>query len=146
MDQAPAPAKTTDDHNAPKGLAKFDVLTNPLNPHLQALARLDFQTYIHHIQVSNEGTTRIERLKNPIQTWTETLGEEFGQVKATLRRCRLRRQAEQEIDLDDEGNIDQVRLAWEREGNEAANDKGRSEWYALTQVHIINSTSGSGLT
>lgn len=59
---------------------------------------------------------------------------EFGQAKATIRRCQLRIQADQEIDLDDEGAINKVRLDWERESFQAAASKWTAEWYPLTLV------------
>lgn len=98
------------------------------------------------MRVSHEGKTRILRLKNPIQTWIDALGEEFGQAKPTPQRCRLRRQADQEIDLDDEGDISQTRMEWETESNNAADFRGRTEWYPLTRVHTMNSMIGYVLT
>lgn len=74
------------------------------------------------------------------------MGEHFGQAKATLRRCRRRRQADQEIDLDDEGAINQARMDWETESNHAADSRGRDEWMTLTRVHIIDFISGRVLT
>lgn len=115
-----------------------------MNPSLHALAQLDSRLYFRHIQVLWEGMARVHRLKNPIQAWTDVIGEEFGQAKTTIRRCRLRRQADQEIDLDDEGAINKLRLDWETESNQAAASNGRAEWYPLTRVNIINSIGGVG--
>ena len=110
------------------------MLVNQLDPPLQALAQLDWNTYTRQMQESNEARNRIQRLKSPIQTWTEAMGEEFGQAKATLKRCRLLRHADQEIDLDDQGSINRVRMEWEEESNKAAESRGGAEWYPLTRV------------
>ena len=72
--------------------------------------------------------------------------EEFGHAKATLRRCQLRRQADREIDLDDEGALKYARIDLETEINRAADSKGSAGWYLLTRVHIINSKSDFLLT
>ncbi len=98
------------------------------------------------MRVSHEGKTRILRLKNPVQTWADAMGEEFGQAKPTLQRYRLRRQADQEIALDDEGDISQVRLDRVKESNDAAESRGWAEWYPLTRVNILNTMSGCVLT
>ena len=117
-----------------------------LDPSLQELAKLDRQTHLRHMQVSQEGITRIKRLQNPIRTWTRAMGEEIGQAKATFNRLRLRRQADHEIDLDNEGDINWARIDCERENNDAADARGKAEWFQLTRVHIVNSTSGRMLT
>ena len=140
------PAHTRDYLPTQQSSATFHVLISQLNPSLRALAHLDWHTHLRHMRMSHEGKTRILRLKNPIQTWIDALGEEFGQTKPTLRRCWLRRQADEEIDLDDEGGISQTRINWEMESNHAADSRGRTEWYSLTRVDIINSMSGYVLT
>lgn len=117
-----------------------------LDPSLQALAELDRQTYLQHMQRSQDGATRIKRLQNPIQTWTREMGEELGQAKATVNRLRLRRQADHEIDLDNEGGINWARIDCEIVNNDAANARGKAEWFHLTRVHLINSASGRVLT
>lgn len=79
---------------AQQGSASSTTLTNRLNPSLHALAQLDCHTNHRHMQVSHEGNARIQRLSNPIQAWTDMMEGEFGQAKATIRRCQLRRQAD----------------------------------------------------
>ena len=66
------------------------------------------------------------------------MGKHLGQLNPTLERCRLRRLADQRIDLDDEGRINQERMNWERESIRAAKSKGRAEWIPLIQVFIIS--------
>lgn len=126
--------------------AAFQTAISQLDPSIQALAQLDQQTHLRHMRVSQEGITRIERLRNPIQTWTGVMGTELGEAKPTTSRRRLRRQADQEIDLDDDGNINRARIKWERRNNDAADANGRAEWLPLTRVHMINSASGRMLT
>lgn len=144
MDQAPS-------HKMDCGLSWQDTAAlrkaiSQLNPSLQVLAKLDRQTHLRHMQVSQGGITRIKRLQNPIQTWTRAVGEELGQAKANFNRQRLRRQADHEIDLDNDGDINWTRIDCERENNDAANARGKAEWFQLTRVHIINFTSGRMLT
>ena len=107
-------------------------------PTLNILAEQDWQTYRRHIQELSECAACIENLQNPIQTWTYAMGEEFGQAKVTPRRCRFRRQADQAINLDDEGAIDLSRIEVEREKESQI----RAEWFRLTSVHIIDSIRG----
>ena len=98
------------------------------------------------MQILQEGTDRLTRLKNPIQAWTDVMGQEVGQPDATIRRCRLLRQADEEIYLDDEGAINKVRLSWEMESNQAVAFSARAEWSLLTLVKVICFIGGSGLT
>lgn len=129
---APVPSPSRYHVPAQQGSASSTTLTNRLSPSLHALAQLDCHTNHRHMQVSHEGNARIRRLSNPIQAWTDMMEGEFGQAKATIRRCQLRIQADQEIDLDDEGAINKVRLDWERESFQAAASKWTAEWYPLT--------------
>ena len=99
-------------------------------PTLHILAGQDWQTYRQHIHELSECATRIQNLQNPIQTWTSAMGKQFGQAKMTLRRCRLRRQADQAINLDDEGAIDLSRIDVERQKESQI----RAEWFRLTSV------------
>ena len=144
MDQAPS-------HNMDFGPTWQDTAAlreaiSQLDPSVQALAKLDRQTYLRHMQVSQEGITRIKRLQNPVQTWTRVMGEELGQAKATPNRQRLRRRADHEIDLDHDGDINWARIVFEKQNNDTADARGKTEWFQLTRVHIINSTSGRMLT
>ena len=90
------------------------------------------------MQTFDQAARRVRRLEIPIQTWADTMGEHLGQPNPTLERCRLRRLADQEIDLDDEGRVNQIRMDWEKESNRAAKYKGRAEWTPLTRVSIIS--------
>ena len=105
---------------------------------LRILAEQDWQTYRRHIQESSECAARIESLQIPIQTWTYAMGKEFGQAKMTLRRCRLRRKADQAINLDDEGATDLSGIEVEEEKESQI----RAEWLRLASVHVIDSTRG----
>ena len=117
-----------------------------LHPSLRPFAQLDCDTHHRHMQISYARASRIQRLKTPIQTWIDVMGEEFGKGKATLRRCRLRREAGHAIDLDADGNTNQARLDREDESEQAERWQGIDEWFPLTQVCIISCLSGSVLT
>ena len=66
------------------------------------------------------------------------MGKHLGQLNPTLERCRLRRLADQKIDLDNEGRVNRKRMHCERESIRAAKFKGRAEWIPLIQVLIIS--------
>lgn len=112
----------------------FQTAISYLEPSSQALAQLDQQTHLRHMRVSQEGITRIECLHNPIQNWTHVMGAQLGEAKATTDRQRLRRQADEEIDLDNDRNINRARIDWEKQKNDAANARGKAEWCRLTRV------------
>ena len=90
------------------------------------------------MQISDQAGRRARCLEGPIKTWADTMGNQLGQLNPTLERCRLRRLADQKIDLDDEGRVNQKRMDWEWESIRAAKFKGRAEWTPLIQVSIIS--------
>ena len=98
------------------------------------------------MQESQERVARIQQLLAPIKTWVDTMGEQLGQAKATSKRCLRLRQADQAIDLDDDGAINPARLDWERKRNRAAESEGVAEWFLLTLVGSASSMSGYVLT
>ena len=114
------------------------IIIDRMAPTLQMLAEQDWRTYRRHIQELSECAARIQNLQNPVQTWTNAMGKEFGQTKMTLRRCRLRRQADQAVNLDDEGAIDLSRIDMEREKESQV----RAEWFRLSSVQVIHSIRG----
>lgn len=46
----------------------------------------------------------------------------------------LRQQADHEIDLDEQGAINDSRISWEVESQQVADSEGRSEWIEVTSV------------
>ena len=115
--------------------AETRIAIDRMAPNLHILAEQDWQTYRRHIRELSECATSIENLQNPIQTWTYTMGKEFWQAEVTLRRCQLRRQADQALNLDDEGAIDLSRMDVEEEKESQIS----AEWFRLTSVQIIHS-------
>ena len=133
-----APEYTTTLRPNPQLPAVIRIIIDRMAPTLHILAEKDWQTYRRYTQELSECAARIENLQNPIQTWTSAMGKEFGQAKVTLRRCQLRRQADQAINLDDEGDIDLSRIDVEKEKESQI----RAEWYRLTWVQVIHSIRG----
>lgn len=105
-----------------------------ISPDLRALVQLDFQTQHRHMQISYQAALRAWCLERPIKTWTDTMGKHLGQLNPTLERCRLRRLADQKIDLDDEGRVNQKRMDCEKEIIRAAKSKERDECLQLIQA------------
>ena len=79
------------------------------------------------MQIKDQAARRARCLERPIKTWADTMGTHLGQLDPTLERCRLRRLADQKIDLDDEGRVNQKRMDSEKESIRAAKSKGRAE-------------------
>ena len=129
------PEYTTTLRPNPQIPAVTRIIIDRMAPTLHELAEQDWQTYRRHIQELSECDARIENLLNSIQTWTSAMGKEFGQAKVTLRRCRLRKQADQAITLDDEGCVDLSRIDVEKEKE----SRIRAEWFRLTSVQVIHS-------
>ena len=90
------------------------------------------------MRTKDQAARRAWCLERPIQTWADTMGKHLGQLNPTLERCRLRRLADQKIDLDDEGRVNRKRIDSERESIRAEKLKGRAEWTPLIQVSIIS--------
>ena len=81
-----------------------------------------------------EEQNRLRRLQNPIQTWRATAGRKIGIPRMSLDRCRLRRNADQEANLDDEGAVNEARICWELESHQAADAARQAEWAKSTGV------------
>ena len=66
------------------------------------------------------------------------MGRHLGHPSPTLERCRLRRLADQKIDLTAKGHVNQKTMDSEKESIRAAKSKGRAEWTQFIHVSIIS--------
>jgi len=85
-----------------------------VRPSLQSFGRDDVETMLqakHYAQVQSE---RLLRLQFPIQTWRATVEGTYEISRMSIPSCRRRREANQEINLDDEGNVDMTKIDAER--------------------------------
>lgn len=82
----------------------------------------------------HESKLRIDRLHNPVEAWKEIAGRVLDPARLLVPECRLRRRADQEIDLNDEGNINQARIGWEMESNQIAQAMREDSWSQIVLV------------
>ncbi len=88
-----------------------------VRPSLQAFGRDDIETMLqakHDAQIQSE---RLLRLQSPIQTWRATVEGTHDISRMSIPSCRRRREANQEINLDVEGNVDMTTIDAERASN-----------------------------
>lgn len=123
------------------------VLINRIKPSLQALAESDRDQWCHNKRQDNECQRRIQCFFNPVQTWTGIATGTPGEARLSLQSCQLRRMADLEIDIDDEGAVNQARIDWEVEGQKVAEAERTNEWNRKTMVcSSIKSLSFGRLT
>ncbi len=53
----------------------------------------------------------------------------------SISRCRVRRNADEEANVEDEGAINEARIDWELESNQVADAARRAEWDKRIEVH-----------
>lgn len=110
------------------------VFPGQVSPRLQALSAMDRVRWWRNKCAKQECIERIACLHNPVQTWTAIAAMEAGEHRLSLESCRLRRKAEHEIDIDDEGAINQMRLNWEAESERVADAERHAEWENIVLV------------
>jgi len=89
-----------------------------VRPSLQAFGRDDVETMLqakHYAQIQSE---RLLRMQSPIQTWRATVEGTYDISRMSIPSCRRRREANQEINIDDEGNVDMTTTDAERASNQ----------------------------
>jgi len=99
-----------------------------LRPALQALGLRDIETLQSHSTDTQARRNRIGGLSDPVHMWiTTTAGYTKGSSKvAILNNCRLRRKADQEVYLDDDGAVDKAKI-------EAENTVDRGQIFAMKE-------------
>jgi len=109
-------------------------LIHQLKPSLQGLAESDKDRWCHNKREDNEFERRLHCLRNPLQTWIEIAAGTPGEARLSHQSCRRRRKADHEIDIDEEGAINQARIGWEIEGKQVADAERNDEWNKTTMV------------
>lgn len=99
-----------------------------LKPNLQAMAKSDKDTWCQFRLEDNKFEQRLQGLRNPVQTWTDVGAATPRGTKLSLQSCQSRRKADQEIDVDDEGAVNQARIDWEVEGKQVADAVRNEPW------------------
>lgn len=113
---------------------RVHILINQLKPSLQALAESDRDRWCYNKREDNECHRQLQCFFNPVQTWTEIAAGTPRDARLSLQGCRLRRMADREIDIDDEGAINQARIDWEVERKEVAEAERSYEWRKIIMV------------
>lgn len=86
-----------------------------LRPSLQALGQRDTKTVQSYLTDLQSRHNRICRLSDPVHMWIMTAGCMNSSSKKTIHSCRLRRRADQEIYLDDEGAANKAKIDAQKE-------------------------------
>lgn len=79
-----------------------------LKPSLQAFGRGDIETILHDKHHAKVLLEQLHRQESPIQTWRARAEGNLGNPRMSIPNCRRRRKADQELNLDDEGNVDMM--------------------------------------
>ena len=106
-----------------------------IKPSLRAAAQSDIETRYRNQWEEEEERSRLRRLRNPVQTWKDIAGSRESDTRMSISRCRLRRNADEEANLEDEGTINQARIGWELESNQVTDAARRAECDKRTRVH-----------
>lgn len=88
-----------------------------VRPSLQVFGRDDIETML---QAKHYQSERLLRLQFPIQTWRATVEGTSDISRMSIPGCRRRREADQEINIDDEGNVDMTTIEAERASSATA--------------------------
>lgn len=63
------------------------------------------------------------------------MGSRESDTRKSISRCRVRRNADEEANVEDEGAINEARIDWELESNQVADAARRAEWDKRIEVH-----------
>lgn len=116
-----------------------------VKPSLQVHAQNYWEKWDRHEFESGEASARLQRLHNPVLTWIFIAGGTSEQKRLSVHRCRLRRKADREIDLDDEGAIRKARIQREVESNQVAESEHKAERDRVTEVSTKHNPTFIGL-
>ena len=104
-----------------------------IKPSLRLLAEDDRASWNSLQGLFEESFLRLGRLRHPLGIWTEIVARKPGEDRFSLRGCRNRYQADHEIDLDDQGVVNEISVQWELESQHVISEK-KSKLGAKTSV------------
>jgi len=81
-----------------------------VRPSLQAFGRGDIETMLQDRHIAQVHVERLHRLTYPIQTWRATAEGNHGNTRMSIPNCRRRREADLEINFNDEGDVDMTTI------------------------------------
>ena len=85
-----------------------------VRPSLQALGRDDIKTINQAKLCAQVQSERLLRLQLPVRTWRARVEGTYDVPRMSVPGCRRRREADQEINIDDEGNVDMTTIDAEK--------------------------------
>ena len=106
-----------------------------IKPSLRAIAQSDIETRCRYRWEQEQERSGLRHLRNPVQTWKDIVGSRESDTRMSISRCRVRRNADEEANVEDEGAINEARIDWELESNQVADAARRAEWDKRTEVH-----------
>ena len=86
-----------------------------LRPALHALGQRDIETLQRYATDLPARRYRISHLSNPVHTWIITAASRDSSSEMSAYSCQLRRKADQETYLDDEGNANEAKIEAQKE-------------------------------
>lgn len=102
---------------------------------LRAAAQSDIETRYRYRWEQEQERSRFRRLRNPVQTWKDIVGSRESDTRMSISRCRVRRNADEEANVEDEGAINEARIDWELKSTQVADAARRAEWDKRIRVH-----------
>ena len=112
-----------------------------LNPHYQVkpslrpFAENDRASWDSFQKLSGESVLRLGRLRHPLGTWTGIVAKKPQESRFSLQSCKNRYQADHEIDLDDQGIVNDRSVRRELESQNIIAEQ-RSKWAETTSVRL----------
>ena len=97
-------------------------------PELRALGQRDCKTWWQISCEQEEKSCSLFRLRNPIHSWVDTVGETFGQERLSFSDFRARQNADEQVNLNDQGEINEDRIAVMSKIDQVANAELQAAW------------------
>ena len=80
-------------------------LISTIKPSLQTVARSDIETLQRHRIEEEAETESTLRRENPVVWWKRDVRDAVGHSKMSLHNCKVRYEADQLLNLDEEGDV-----------------------------------------
>ena len=113
-----------------------DDLLRRVKPSLRSFAARDRTSWESLVRSSQKSLRQFRCLHKPLSTWTGTVAGQYNKSRSSLENCRFRQQADQEIDLDEEGAVNEARLSCETESQQVEISDPAFEWARVTKVRL----------
>ncbi len=103
---------------------------------LKAIAQSDIETRCRYRWEQKQERFRLRNLQNPVQTWKNIVSSCKSDTRMFISRCQVQRNANEEVNVEDEEAINKARIEWEKKSNQVTYAVRSAEWDKRTWVHI----------